>query len=517
MKFNIDNNKNKSSQNKLLQTRKLDDGSQWLKSMVPPDLMDKKFVMGLYDGLKNDPEFTELIASTKQISNSLNAEKSIVDSTYYDNLSKTHLDVKEKFALLEKKLVEQILKEKKHTYKDKPHTHSGFAYYLFYCWSNEMGICLRPDMIYYTVVCETVSHILKNKDQYKHLFTDHNDKSVLEILVDHEFDIDIDTLDAVLNDVISNVDFKKLITETKFDSQPENFSTVLKFSFVKMASAYFNFLMSMCGISTVEVVGSQDEWLELLNKLAKLSEFVPSLQQYYFKCTETVQNIVTYGFGSDQLESSKFFENVFWLEDPCSSGHTHVIKGWFSSLYVDSYESLEDYPVHANYIPYIQKESGKNYIKVMGMTYSDELDGTLYPQYGEIVYEVVHSGIYKVLTNSGNVELTDESRMKSMIRSMNSSMGYYPTDEQVEQVFTKLTKLETTLETIHEDEKSDKSDNNLMSAMVKLMNDVTCATDRLSAVSASTTKVVKENWGSALIISIGAVVVASAMFMKFSK
>lgn len=525
MKIYIDNDKNNFQLKDQPQVQMLNTSSQWLKSLVPPHLMDRKFFVSLYEKLKDDSEFVELMHSTKKLSVKKmqdNENSSVVDSVCYNKLSKEHEDVKEKFNLLEQKLLEQVLKESVHSYKTEPHTHSGFAYYLYYSWANEMGICLRPDMLYYTVVCETVSYLTKHSQDYPQLLSrvDNIDicinckdctqtNSIKSTRCAESFGSD--TLNNFLSVLIKDPQLKELMSETSFSDQPENFSEVLKFGWVKMASVHYNLLKSFCGIKSVEITCSEEDWKMLTHKLRKLSDIVPDLSQYYEKCISTVEKIA-----KSSNTDGQFFKEIFWLETPCESGHSHGVKGWFSNFYLSTCDSLEEYPAHANYVPYMDASNGKKYIKTSGMTYSTELDGVLYPKYGTIDYEVSHDGIFSVLTNSKSTELTSEETCKSMIKSINASMGYKPTEVEIEKAYN--TNFKKKIDVIHELTESVKSVDSLatnthnnpnVTMISKFMETVTYAT--INATTAA-----KENWGTALFLaSCG--IAASILFVKFSK
>lgn len=499
MLFDISQNIKRGSQNELLNIQKLDTNSQWLKSLVPPDLTDRKFFVSLYEGLKDDKEFNELMESTKKISNTENLNKSVVDSVYYDKLSKTNAEMKRKFLLIETKLLDQVLKEESHSYKNQQHTHSGFAYYLYYAWSKELGICLRPDMIFYTILCETVSFIMKNQKGYKHLFTDsYTNNKTFDIKVQNGEHFDNNKMNETLSTIISYQELKDVATKKHFKSQPDNFSYVSNFCFVKMASAYFNFLTSFCGIPKIEILGDSDDWVELLASIRSLSSIVPELSQYYERCNNTIGKIVNYVFSKNKTEAIRFLSEIFWLEDPCKSGHTHEVKGWFSHFYVNDYTSLEDFPSHANYVPFTNMDSNKKFIKAVGMTYSMEKENILYAQYGEITYEVLHQGIFNILLSCENIELSNEEKCKSMIKSMNTSMGYIPTNEEVEKIYTNNFK-----------ERNNNPDVTLVSKFLEVVGDTVTITGN----------VMKENWKTTLFVTtvIGAIGMGSIVAKMLNK
>jgi hypothetical protein len=290
-----------------------------------------------------------------------------------------------------------------------------------------------------------------------------------------------DTLNNFLSVLIKDQQLKELMFETSFSDQPDNFSEVLKFGWVKTALVHYNLLKSFCGIKSVEITCSKEDWKMLTDKLGKLSEIVPDLSPYYKKCISTVEKI-----SESANTHGQFFKEIFWLETPCESGHSHTVKGWFSNFYLNTCDLLEEYPTHANYVPYMDASNGKKYIKTSGMTFSTELDGVLYPKYGTIDYEVSHDGIFSVLTNYKSTELTSDEICKSMIKSINESIINKPKEIEIEKEY-----------------------NPNVTIISKFIKTITYAT-----INATT--VTKENWKTTLFItSCG--LVASILFVKFLK
>ena len=112
-------------------------------------------------------------------------------------------------------------------------THAGLINYLYYCWSNEKGCCLRPDMLWYRVIAQTCSTIMESPDKFKHLFTsnnNNNNNNKQDILMEynHPYELNCDLLDKMLDEHVLDKKFKDLVINTSFKSQPENFMLALR-------------------------------------------------------------------------------------------------------------------------------------------------------------------------------------------------------------------------------------------------------------------------------------------------
>ena len=415
------------------QVKTLNNNSEWLKYLVSNELMTKEFVISLCAELEENKEFTELIMDIQKLSSSLVTNSQLSKVSCYENLRQTNDEIAKKMSMVEQILTNQILLEVNNPHKLEKHLHAGFVNYLYYAWTNEMGVCIRPDMIYYVIVSETMEYIIKNKKNltnYEKLFaseisnTAQNNKLVFTRDKNDKVELTNDELFETIKSTFKNEEFRKHIIDVNFASQPNNFNVALQMIFNKKISEHTINTKPMCGINTVEIIGNEYEWTTLLDTIAKLSIYIPELGDYYVNCTDTINKFVLelHHLKSKNIydlnNMTEYLSKIFWIEHDynsstdCStnSGNSMILKGWFSHFYINKYECLESYPCHSNYIPYTieikqsvdspdtQCESTyKNFIKVCGMNYSILEDNTLYPLYSESLYEVRHDKIFQLL------------------------------------------------------------------------------------------------------------------------
>lgn len=291
---------------------------------------------------------------------------------------------------------------------DSDITHAGLIYYLNYCWTQELGASLRPDILFYTIVSEIAREIVNNPNKYGYLMSNSKDKIDLVTKTNQDYEINIDLVDKLLDTNILDKEFKKIITETHFDSQPDNFDLALKITFAYSASPYFNYLTSKCGIPHMEVLGSREEYEMLLSKINKLKLHVPNLSEYLTQCSNIINDILYWCFGSNLrpiltecLNKEMFMSAIFYINKRCGSGHPYDVLGWINKLYIKKHNQLYDYPAHINYIPYKFIDGDKYYYKAIGLCYS-ELDNDkniLRPKYGYTVHEVLDHNLFDFIKN----------------------------------------------------------------------------------------------------------------------
>lgn len=434
--------------NEIKQVRTLNNNSQWLKHLFSENVMTKEFVVSLCAELEGNKEFTNLIIDIQKLSSELATSSQLSKSSCYDNLKQTNSEIASKMLMMEHILTNQVLIENNNPHKFETHSHAGFVNYLYYAWANEFGICIRPDMLYYTIISETIEHIISKENnvtenKYFNLFKKEREPIRFERSCETNYEISKNEIENIVNSVINQPDFKKHIIDIQFDSQPDNFNVALNMCFLKQIPENIRKIDSKCGITMVEVLGSEREWTNLLDTIAKLSTFVPELGDYYVKCTLAINKLVVSRFNTNELSESvisekmiEYLSEIFWVEGECDSNHITLAKGWFRDFFIDEYDSIEQYPTHSHFVPYIV--NNKNFIKVCGLNYSNMNDNILYPQYGESTYEVKHNKIFELLLGNKDVVLIDENKVKDMIKSTMINAGCDPSDNQIKEVYDSM-------------------------------------------------------------------------------
>lgn len=515
----------KNSKNKY-KIKTLNNNSQLLRHLAP-NVMTREFVISLYADLEDNKEFRDLITSIQKMSSELVSKSQLNKTSCYNNLRETNEEISRKMEMVEKMLTNQVLSEVENTYKTSEHTHAGFANYLFYAWANEYGISLRPDMLYHTIICETISYIFENEEKYKNILK----KSSDSILVNKNEDISKKISENVYEN-LKKKDFKTHVIDVSFDCQPSNFPLALNMCFTTPLREQYNNITQKCGIPSVDIIGSEDDWVKLLESIAKLSTFVPSLGNYYVKCSEIVDKLIKVRFNKKSItETDKdFVANIFFVSGECESNHC-ILMGWFKTFYLNESENMECYPTHCNYVTYtvLNNPNNLNYIKVCGLNYSVLENDTLIPYYGESVYEVRNDKIFELFEGKSNIIIPDENKVKDMIRSTMITQGLEISDKDVENVYESLindsiiennfvetknisdVETKTNNKSIHNIsnilENSNNSTNLELNLSIRLIN-------TFAYIGEHTTTVVKKNWKTTLALT--ALTIASAIAIKLT-
>jgi len=286
--------------------------------------------------------------------------------------------------------------------------HSGLLQYAHIAWADEVGVILSPDQFHYTVISEVKAHIIEHPDQFKHFFTEDSGSgsdSTKETINVHN--LTVEKLLTVLEQKIPHKELFNLITRTHYLSAPDNFKLVTAITMANMATPYYDYVDTKCGIPHVAVRGSRDEWqllADTINKLAVIFAQANDLRRYFGGVEGTIQTLIATVFGPTSIEAKQsLFANMFQHQNNqnCGSGHAQtIVTGWLRTLYMLFYSTVADeikddikkYPSHLNCLPYTNKDDPTDtryYFYVTGLTSSELVKYNSMTFYNPM-YDVVH-------------------------------------------------------------------------------------------------------------------------------
>jgi hypothetical protein len=287
-----------------------------------------------------------------------------------------------------------------------PVTHAGFIRYLHACWAAERGAVLRPDMVWHTLVNEVASAVLADPAAYRDLFTKAATGKT-EIVIVTRDDLDVGELVAAMRTQIGDPAFAALLCDTRFASEAPGAHTATLLAFAEAGTPYFDYVTTRCGIPSVDVVGSRDEWVALLAAVRGLQRYVPSGGKWLGAAVRAVDAILHWAFaepdtdGGDYADAAAFFADTFhYGANPmCGSGHEpRLVCGWARGLYACWEEDLDRFPSHVRQMPYKDRDTGRMYVQAGGLAYSEATaDGAFEPGYGFVTYEVIDKDTFKQL------------------------------------------------------------------------------------------------------------------------
>jgi hypothetical protein len=287
-------------------------------------------------------------------------------------------------------------------------THCGLIQYIYHAWAKELGIVLKPDVFFYTIISEIKNWIINNPAKCKHLFTTSDEKRRIVIV-----GLTIDKLIEALQNFIPCKELFDLITKTSFSTEPQHYKQILGITMADMGTPYYSYGTTKCGIPKILVQGTEADWDKLLNTVIDLRKNFGGcsniLANYLSTVHSTLDKLIESVF---KANDGSYLENIFtYYRNPiCGSGHLPlVLDGWIKKLYIGNYSRLVgigQYPSHFNCLPYDDRDDPENikyYFYTCGLSSSKIVNGYLYPEYNIAHCELTDPNkkiIFDILTNN---------------------------------------------------------------------------------------------------------------------
>jgi len=260
--------------------------------------------------------------------------------------------------------------------------HRNYLDYLSKCYASHNGIVIKPDYIWYTILCEIAIKIKDNPENYRQIFTTSDGKTDILVYTDDPILMPIDDLiDEVFKFIPSGISKEDILLNfsTTTDSSKFCFST----AFLDAVSPYYNYMMYMCGFNKIKVLGTIEDYEMIRSKLITLSPiFGSEMLEYFSKCSTVIKNII------EHFDDQDFWKDIFYVE-LCGSGHQEEVKGWFSDLY-DKYPNIgyvENFSSHVSLVEYKNISTNFSYKMSSGILSSTIEEDYLLPDFGYYINE----------------------------------------------------------------------------------------------------------------------------------
>lgn len=296
-------------------------------------------------------------------------------------------------------------------FPDNQTTHSGLIYYLHLCWAKELGCVLRPDMIYYTILSEIARTVVDHPSTFRSLFTTQQNKQTI-VTIDMDAingGLNVETLCQNMKNKVANPELHQLICDIHFENDDDLAHEARCMVFANMGVPYFDYMSTMCGISSVEIQGGIDDWKKLFDIIGRLRRIfnmpdnfenewqIRQMSQLLRKSFETISTIIHFMFDnkfanySEYQDIQSFKANIFHYghNKHCGSGHDdYLVSGWARNFYASNGDDLDKFSPSMVYVPYQNIETGRMFIQVCTLAYSDINNGIANPHYGKLMFEI---------------------------------------------------------------------------------------------------------------------------------
>ena len=211
------------------------------------------------------------------------------------------------------------------------------------CYAEHRPIVLSPDMIWLVINQQLAKHIADNAEKFRDIIVSHEGK--LEITIESDTDILTENTDwsKILEGFYSQIDSKTIdsiakdfVADFSTTGADEKIASVV--TLMKGVESYFKYTVHhlICGIPSVTLTGTPEDWKKLLKKCDILKKF--GLSTWYQWLNPVLTEFIRAAEGHPHLA---FWKNTvqsgrdedFSLGGGCIPD-SHVVDGWCVALFL---------------------------------------------------------------------------------------------------------------------------------------------------------------------------------------
>lgn len=267
---------------------------------------------------------------------------------------------------------------------------TGLVGMLSHAYSNHISIAISPTDIWIVLMSELAREVNGDSECYRHLFTSSNEKKLLTVPSDSLTVMPMASLKSVLADAVN---FDSSILFPDFSTNTLMTNEVMQAMFCDMSSSYYDYGMFLCGIPSIELQGTQEDWLTLNHTFEQVSSlFIKEkniLSQWQSRVQKVIASILnTFDDAGGNIE---FWKDIFTQKNVGSGGDL-TINGWISTLFIEEHKMAKITNFINTYalVQYTQLNTQRNFAAVYGLFDAQKNErGFLEPVYSRHIFELL--------------------------------------------------------------------------------------------------------------------------------
>lgn len=266
--------------------------------------------------------------------------------------------------------------------------HRNYLEYLECCWGTHYGVILSPEIIWHVLMCELAQIVKDDPETYRYLFSESKEKQEL-IVESGSWVLPLDAIMSLLDNLIPSGIKKDVLVD--FTTSTDRSRFVLMGTFADMASPFYNYSMLLCGITKVDMRGTEEDWMKLYLKWKDLRQYFPAESEYFDEVAMGLHELVK--LPSRPLDERKnILKGMFYLER-CGSGSDKEVCGWIADFFKKkpSPAYLENFPSNVSVVEYKELSTGFKFQMNLGLFSSNIQDGFLVPSFAFVVYQKIET------------------------------------------------------------------------------------------------------------------------------
>jgi hypothetical protein len=224
--------------------------------------------------------------------------------------------------------------------------HSNYLQYLNQAYKNDYGVEVKPDHIWYTILCEISRIINKKPETYRKYFTNSDNKKTIEVYKqENTWLLPVDVVsDLLLKSIPTDINKEDIISQ--FSTTTIDSTFAFNCVFLESMSSYYIYDMYGCGFKKINIYGNKSDYEKMINSLKNISGVISELKYYTDNCITVVKDIIK------NWDVKEFWENILTSKRAYLSD---VFDGWITRLYdIDppksgDYDYLKQFKIDKGY------------------------------------------------------------------------------------------------------------------------------------------------------------------------
>lgn len=217
--------------------------------------------------------------------------------------------------------------------KDTYASSDSFVRGAIVAWANHQSLVLRPDVIWFEILAQLNFYMTKNAESIRHLFVDFEGKQEITVF---EFSWK-DVIAAFAGEIQKRVKTDWLLGWIKpgFSTTTQNDNMTATVLMMGLMQHYFEFTGGIiCGIPSVTLLGTREDWVKLYKKLDRLKEWGAEPTQYANNLKPILKRFVETWDKPNSAATKSFWEQIVRAKQRLSCGgpRQYDMSGWITGF-----------------------------------------------------------------------------------------------------------------------------------------------------------------------------------------
>lgn len=274
-------------------------------------------------------------------------------------------------------------------------TSIGFVAVLAESYSNHLPIVVSPYDLWFIYQTQLAKMVGDDIEKYRPLFSMSDQKQKIMVPTNDITEIDpFAIIQSLKTYVPANI--SDFIPKFSYDNATAQVS--LAAAFCDLVSPYYSYSTFMCGIPSIKLLGTVNDWEQLELNSAKIFQaflkYNPSsIHREYLEQAQNIFRHIAISCREEVIseESISFWKNIFTQKN-VGSGSQLKIGGWINTLHFDktgasSARRLEEFAASYAKIEYTNMETKREFIAYYGPFTTRTVMGMLVSEFGAVVFE----------------------------------------------------------------------------------------------------------------------------------